>query len=223
MRWLFFISILATSSLFAQSTIYIADDFVLHLQEDSNFIFYPKELSLKTTVSGQYFIRKDSLVLTTHKVKTETAIFAIYAVDQLQLDFLYFQKEFVLSLPASFYTSKTYNADKSLQREYRWNNYKRNCFELYSFSDDQYILSVENFENNQLEGSQFYYFDNPYSVLEKELNYEAGVLHGTSYYFEALDEEFLQVKLIKEEKYKQGKLARTKTPATPLIFYTSHF
>jgi hypothetical protein len=223
MRYLFFISFLLVSQLYAQSTVYITDDFALYLQEDASFIFYPKEISLKTNVTGNYLLRGDSLILTTHKFKGQQAIFAIYNCEALHLNLVHFQKEFALSLPQSFYISKTYYADKSLKQSYRWTNKKNGDYDLYTFSGAQNLLSMEHFIALKLEGPQLYYFDNPYAALERQLHFKAGLIHGTSYFFEALDEDFLKVRLIQEKKYKNGELKQIKTPATPLVFYTSHF
>ena len=223
MRILVFILPFLISSLFAESTIYTSSDFVLHLKEDSNFVFYPKELSLKTNVAGHYFTRNDSLILTTHEVNKEKAIFAIYGIREHQLELLHFQKEFALSLPSNFHITKTYYSNNALKEDYRWTNINRGSYELYSFNEEQQILSVEKYENDKLNGPQYYYFDNQFAALESEQHYKEGGRHGKSYYFEALDESYLQVQLIKEEKYKEGRLVKTKTPVIPPVFYTSHF
>lgn len=222
MRLVIFISLFA-SSLMAENSVYTSQDFVLHLKEDSSFIFYPKEASLKTNVAGNFLIRNDSLLLTTHQIGNETAIFAIYTFDSLHLNLQYFQKEFALCLPQDFYISKTLYANQRIKHEYRWQHEKHGDFMRYTFSEEAYLLAIENFSLGQLEGTQLYYFHNPYVALKKELRFKAGQLHGKSYYFEALDNQFLQVQLIKEETYKAGELRKVKKPVVPPVFYTSHF
>lgn len=223
MHYLLLICSLYCSSLIAQSTLYTTADFALYLQADSSFVFYPKEMSLKARVAGDYTLRNDSLILTTHQVDGIRAIFAIYSMDELRLDLLHSQKEFLASLPTRFYKSKTFYPDRSLHQEYRWLNEKQGNYDLYTFSDDLYMLSLEKYEHHQLDGLQLYYFNNPYAVIEKQVHYKAGLLEGASFYFEALNKDYLQVQLVKEAHYKKGILKRTKTPATPPIFYTSHF
>jgi hypothetical protein len=223
MRSLFLILPFLVSSLLAENSIYTTADFILHLREDSSFTFYPKELSLKTNVAGDYLLRKDSLILTTHEINQEKTIFAIFAFDQLHLELLHFQKEFALSLPTHLDLSKTLYPNQKTKMEYCWENAKQGIYARYTFSQEGYLLAIENYSGGVLHGTQLYYFDNAYSAVESEFHYKDGKRHGVSYYFEPLDETYLRVLLIKKEKYKEGRLRKTKTPATPPIFYTSHF
>lgn len=223
MRYLFVFVVFAWQSVFAENVLYTANEFVLRLQNNEQFVFYPEDFALKTHINGAYLWKHDSLLLTTHSVGGETVIFAIFIKKDLVLEKVYGQNEFNKNIPVQFFLLKEMYENGRTANEYIWENKTLGNYKEYQFNSEGMVLAILNFENFVLEGQQVYFFNNGSGAMEKELNYKAGLLHGKSYYFQKVDEKYMQVALLKEEKYKNGVLVKSKTPATPPIFYTSHF
>jgi len=208
----------------AQNIIYTSDQFLLNIEEANNsFTFYSKENSLDLTVTGKTLIQNDSLILTTHKVNGETAIFAILSLNSNHLTTLFKQKEFYNSIPETFYLLKKIHRNGSIAQENYWQNFKNGQYEKYEFDENKNILAKQNYKNFQLENKQLIFLGDKESTISFELNYKNGKLHGKSYYYKKLETEVPQVQLIKIEKYRKGKLKKTKKPVKQQVFYTTHF
>ena len=206
----------------AQKSIYTSQNFLLQLEEDNSFIFYSKELSLELSISGTTMLHSDSLILTTHKIDEETAVFAIFLLSSNHLTNVFKQKEFYNSIPNKFYLLKKMHANGSIAQENYWSSFEKGQYEKFEFDENKYILAKQNYKHFKLNGKQFIFLGNKESSISFELNYKNGKLQGKSYYYKAFPEK-KQVQIIKIEKYKRGQLKKTKKPVKPPVFYTNHF
>lgn len=221
---LLFIALLFILQGKAQSNIYTSNQFILNLNEkNKQFSFYAKELSLELTISGSYTFKEDSLILTTHKINGETAIFAIYHLSKHQLINLFKQKEFYTNIPPKLYLLKKIHANGSIAQENYWQNFENGKYEKYEFDENKNILAKQNYSQFKLDGKQLIFKGDKQSTISFELNYKNGQLHGKSYYYNKLENEVPQVELLKIEKYKKGILKKTKKPVKQRVFYTNHF
>lgn len=208
---------------FASNCIYIGDNALLRLTEDGAFIFYQQEMSLKMNIAGDYLYRNDSLILSTHHMGIESAVLAIYSIDAIEGNLLYAQKEYLSFVPQKLRLLKELFENSRPKVEYIWEDKEGHAYSKYTYNDRGGILSIKHFEQGLLDGKQVQFFDNLYGAIQEEEHYKNGIAHGKKYYFEPTDNTFLKMALVKEEKYKKGSLVHTKKPATPPIFYTSHF
>lgn len=207
----------------AQKTIYTSQSFLLQIDKNEKFTFYAKELSLELTVSGTAIIQNDSLILTTHKVDGESAIFAIFIMHSNQLSTIFKQKEFYNNIPDNYYLLKKTHSNGSIAQENYWDSFEKGQYEKFEFDENKNILAKQNYTHFKLDGKQLIFKGDKASTISFELNYKNGQLHGKSFYYKKLEEDANKVIIQKIEKYKKGHLKKTKKPAKPQVFYTNHF
>lgn len=222
MRFILSIFILVVHTSWA-STVFEGDNFVLVLQGGSTYLMYPKEESLALRFSGEYTQRNDSLILTTYQYGDESIILGIYHFAATQLQALYSQATWEAYLPDDFYIQKRLYPNGVIREDYRWDDYANGNYLLYKFSPERWIRSITNYAQGQKQGKEIIFFSNELGVIKEEKNYDQGLLSGKSYRYEPLDDSFMQVKVSEIAVYKEGELKKLKTPATPPVFYTSHF
>jgi antitoxin component YwqK of YwqJK toxin-antitoxin module len=101
----------------------------------------------------------------------------------------------------------TYYDDNQIFQQYIWRDKLNLDYDIYSFSENQNPQSLERYENNLKEGEQVLFF-NQREVTPKTLKYyKSGVKSGPWLYLKR-DKDTLS--LHKTEKYKRGKLRKTK-------------
>ena len=205
------------------STLYEGDGFVLLLEDDQHFKLYPQEQTLKFNFAGAYVEHEDSLILSTHQDHGESVILAIYRTSDLVLSELYTQNVFSKMLPSSLYISKIFYANGSPKREYFWNNHSTLDYQDYSFNPEKWVLSMASYVDGKKQGKELLFFNNPLGLIQAELHYKEGLLSGKSYYYNEQAGDQSKVSLARMDKYKEGKLIRSKKPEVKRVYYTSHF
>lgn len=196
---------------------YTFELYELTLHPDNQYIFYNKEVSIRSIVAGDYHIKNDTIILTTHKADDEKAIFMMLAKSEndLVLKQLYLQKEFIsnkIDIPSKLYLKATYYDSNQLFQQYLWHDKENFDYDIYSFSESQNPLSLERYENKLLEGEQVEFF-NQREIMPKLLKYfKRGKKTSTWFY---LEKENGKPVVYKTEKYKKGKLKKTKQFSNP--------
>lgn len=196
---------------------YTFELYELTLHPDNQYIFYNKEVSIRSIVAGDYHIKNDTLILTTHKANDEKAIFMMLSKSEndLILKQLYLQKEFIsekIELPSKFYLKATYYNNNHIFKQYIWHDKESFDYDIYSFSGNQNPLSLARYKNNLLEGEQVMFF-NQREITPKILKYfKSGEKTNTWVYLEQANGRLL---VYKTEKYKKGKLKKTKQFSNP--------
>lgn len=205
------------------SSVFESDALILVLNEDSTYLMYPKEKSLALRFSGESIRRNDSLIFITHSYEDESIILAIYQIFSTHLNLLYSQVIWETILPENFYIQKRLHSNGVIYEDYYWDDYANGSYILYAFSPERWIRSIAHYAQGQKHGKELIFFNNAYGAIKEEKSYRNGLLSGKCYTYEPDDDTFLRVKISAIAVYKSGELKRFKTPATPLVFYTSHF
>lgn len=212
-KWLFFIVLVFfQGNIFALHQKYTFDLYELTFHLDNQYIFYNKEVTIRSIISGNYHVKSDSIILTTHKGENTDAIFMIFkkSEDDLVLNQIYIQKDFIskkIELPKLLYLKATYYEDNQIFEQYVWQNKKNLSYDVYAFSPQQNPKSIARFKNNLLEGEQVSFF-NEKEIAPQTLKYfSQGEKVGTWVYLKKVKGQLL---VYKTEKYKKGKLRKTK-------------
>ena len=205
------------------TTIYEGDGFVLRLEEEDHFILLPKEQVLKFNYSGNYHIRMDSLILTTHLITGQSAILAIYTFNDLQLTARYMQMEMQKMLPKNLYLSREIHDNGAAKREIYWEDYASRTYIAYIFNQDSQPLTISAYQNGVKHGKELLFYANVQNTIRAVLHYKQGLQSNKSYYYELEEGGFSKVKLVKVETYSHGHLKKTKMPEAQPVFYTNHF
>lgn len=196
---------------YTSNTIYYGKGFYLNLMSDHSFYFAEKEMGSSLQMPGNYQFQGDSLILSTHTHENESIVFAIFDFDSLQLNTIYVQKEFRLDIPSLLLLHKQFYDNGIVQSEYLWKKGQTNIYQCIQFGEEKQLLSIEQFKDGQLNGTQHYYFNNHNLQLKAIKQFKEGKQHGKQQEFEALGNQFGKVKLKKILKYKNGKLKRKKS------------
>lgn len=221
MRYLWLISLLF-QSLYA-TTVFESEGFAIELKDNHHFLAYPKENAAFNLISGDYVEQSDSLILSTHEFGGEKAIFAIFQQEPHRIKPVYIQKAYRKVIREDFMRTYEYYTNGRIKTEYYWEDKSKLKFTKYEFNSSQWIVSLTQYNQGVKEGKELIFFDSPHGVIHEERSYEEGQLSGKTYLYEAVDKNYLQVELSQIKIYKEGELVKIKKPATPPIFYTSHF
>ncbi|MGB1248255.1 MAG: hypothetical protein ACPG4Z_05175 [Chitinophagales bacterium] len=198
---------------FAFNQKYTFEQYELNLMPDSTFTFYESSSITYDIVSGKYLYRNDSIILTTYKVNTETAIFCIATPSaNKSIAMEYVQKEYISSFPSQLYLSTTYheNGNPKMERFYK-DKMAKGDFEEYHWNKDQSLHYSTIYENWQMTEELIYFDENSFGIpfAKETKTWKDGLAHGKWYYYD-YTEDMTSIKLIVVEIYKNGKLKKEK-------------
>ena len=191
---------------------YTYELYELTLHPDNQFVFYNKEVSIRSIVAGDYLLKNDSIILTTHRNEDKKAVFMILLLEenQLVLEQQFLQKEFIsdkIDIPAKLYLKATYYDSNQIFQQYFWKDQATYDYEIYSFNENKNPLSIERFEDNLQQGEQIDFFDDREIIPKTLKHYESGEKSGTWIYLKRENDTIIP---FKKEKYKKGKLKKSK-------------
>jgi hypothetical protein len=217
-----FLMTLAYASSWAFNCKYRFENFEISLKPDNFFTFHQIDAPVRDISSGKYYLYGDSIVLTTHEYNSQEAVLMILVKENdLSVRVIYLQKQLAVSkliYPIKYFLLEEYYANHEINKRWYWQSYDEGTFELYNYTPEKKLAAIERYHNFLLEGEQVEFFTNSKQPIPKSIQeFKNGVRYGFSIYFTQNSDEVLI------EKYRNGKLKNTKTPAILPAFYTSRF